>query len=280
MIFLPIVNIMTKKYKTRSRTRGGARRKKKRHRRGAATKRDKSGRPFPQAHNRVTRFVKSLLNFALIIPEEAVNIVYGAYTKFMRPFSLAVIDTVKSGGRALEDPEAILEAMERVMKTPVFQTAWAETVSEIFDVLLIPVIPKLVDLIEVLGLDVVTAVAKILGKGAYTIGQTIATSLEAAMSAVPGVGTVLDILTIVQGFLSAFSTLTIQSLKIITKIIISVLSVAGLTIEPLLEIAPGMYQILYALFMEKGRGPGSIRTTRKTRKKGDNSSLTRIGVET
>jgi len=29
MIFLPIVNIMTKKYKTRSRTRGGARRKKK-----------------------------------------------------------------------------------------------------------------------------------------------------------------------------------------------------------------------------------------------------------
>ena len=254
LFFLPVVNIMTKRKKTRKR---GRKRRKKRQRGGA---KGKAGIP------------ESLLNFALIVPEEGVNIAYGAYARFMKPFAHTVMSTVKD----IDNPKAILKAMERTIKKPKFKAAWAKSVAEIFDILLIPIIPKLLNLIEVEGLNIIKAFAKILGKGAYTIGQTIATSLEAAMSVVPGVGSALDILTIAQGLLNAFATLTMESLKIITKIIITVLSVAGLTIDPLLEIAPGMYHIISALFSSSL----STRKTKKKKKKRKNSSLSSLGVET
>ena len=239
--------------RTRKRKNKKTRKRRRRHRGGRKGKKGSPGIP------------ESMLNFALIVPEEGANLAYGAYARFMKPFSHAVMKSVKD----IDNPKAILKSMERTIKKPKFKAAWAKSVTEIFEVLLIPIIPKLLQLMEDEGMNIIKAFARILGKGAYTIGQTIATGLEAAISVVPGVGSVLDILTIAQGVLNAAGTLTIESIKIVTKILITVLSVLGLTIEPLVEIAPGMKNILSALF---SKAP----STRKTKRK----SLSRIGVET
>ena len=208
----------------------------------------------------------ALLNFALIIPEESVNIAYGIYGKFMKPFNRAVSKKLK--GRT--SPAQVSKALRQTIKKPKFKKAWGKTVTDIFDVLLRPVLAKTGALMKAEGSMVAGAVAKTAGKISLRSAQAVAESLEAALTAIPGVGTVIDTLTVVQAVIDSFATLTIQSLKIMTKMLTSFMVISGETMGPLAKVFGSIKNLA---------GTISFPRRSKTRKNRSKKSLTTLGVE-
>ena len=104
------------------------------------------------------------------------------------------------------------------------------------DILLLPLVIKLIILIEKQGFMVANAVAKVARKIATQSTASVAEGAKSALAAVPGVGTVLGILTIFQALFDSMATLSIQSIRIMTGILGSVLSMSGALIKPLAKV--------------------------------------------
>lgn len=219
-----------------------------------------------KSKHKKTGILPAMLNFALIIPEESVNIAYGIYGKFMKPFNRSVSKKLK--GRTSR--AQMSRALRQTLKNPKFKKAWGKTVTEIFDVLLRPVLAKTGDLIKAEGSMIASAVAKIAGKISLRSAQAVAESIEAALTAIPGVGTVIDTLTVVQAGIDSFSTLTIQSLKIMTKMLTSFMIISEETMGPLAKVFGSINNLA---------GTISLPRRSKTRKNRSKNSLTTLGVE-
>ena len=107
----------------------------------------------------------------------------------------------------------------------------------------------------------------------------VAGGLEGAMSAVPGVGTVLDLLQVVQGGLDAFGTLTVQSLKMVTSMITSFMILGGSTMGPLAKVIGNMKHLMPHVTLPTHLSlPGKSKTRRK-RRGSKKSTLSTMGVE-
>jgi len=219
-----------------------------------------------KSKHKKTGILPAMLNFALIIPEESVNIAYGIYGKFMKPFNRSVSKKLK--GRTSR--AQMSRALRQTLKNPKFKKAWGKTVTDIFDVLLRPVLAKTGDLMKAEGSMIASAVAKIAGKISLRSAQAVTESIEAALTAIPGVGTVIDALTVVQAGIDSFSTLTIQSLKIMTKMLTSFMIISEETMGPLAKVFGSINNLA---------GTISLPRRSKTRKNRSKNSLTTLGVE-
>lgn len=228
-----------------------------------------------------TGIAKSLLNFALIIPEKSINVVFSLYLKFMKPFLKDVKKRVKKlsgkhSRRRKSHPTTVAMALNQTIKKPKFKRAWAKTVSQMFDVLFRPILAKSVQLLKKEGTMIAGAVAKIVGKITLRSAGAVAGGLEGAMSTVPGVGTVIDLLQVVQGGLDAFGTLTVQSLKMVTSMITSFMILGGGTVGPLAKVLGNVKHLMSTVtFPTHLSLPGRSKTRRKRRK----NTLSTMGVE-
>jgi len=227
---------------------------------------------------------KSLLNFALIIPEKSMNVVFSLYLKFMKPFLKDVKKRLKGlsgrhSKRRRTHPTNVAMAINQTIKKPKFKKAWAKTVAEIFDVLFKPILVKSVQLLTKEGTMLAGAMAKIIGKMTLRSAGAVAGGLEGAMSAVPGVGTVLDMLQVVQGGLDAFGTLTVQSLKMATSMISLAMQLFGSTMGPLVKVIGNMKHLLPHVTLPTHLslpGKSKSKTRRKRRRKGKSTSTKHI----
>ena len=109
---------------------------------------------------------KSLLKFALIIPQKSINVIFSLYLKFMKPFLKDVKKRLKSlssrhSRRRRTHPTNVAMAINQTIKKPKFKKAWAKTVSQIFDVLFRPILAKSMQLLKKEGVMIAGAVAKI-----------------------------------------------------------------------------------------------------------------------
>lgn len=195
---------------------------------------------------------------ALLNPRQSAHLVTTKFTKFMRPFSHAVLARVGQHG----SPRDIMAAIQENIRKPAFKAAWAQSVTEIFDILLTPILGQTVQLVEKEGINIIKAFAKIIRKGAFALTTAAAAGLESALSVVPGIGTALDLLTAIQALISTLTTLTVQSLKVMTRIVVAVLTLTGHTIDPLVKIAPTIRKIMHALL-----GTTGAKTTRRRRRR-------------
>ena len=175
----------------------------------------------------------SLKNFALIIPEEGVNLALESYMKFMSPFLGAVTKQLK---KIPHSPKTVSLAMKRVMKSPKFKKAWFKTVTDIFNVLIRPVMTQIAITLEKEGIFIAKAMSKVIGRFTLRGAQAAAEALEAALSSIPGVGTVLDALQVAQAGFDAIATLSIQSIKIMTQILTSFMTITGDMIGPVASV--------------------------------------------
>ena len=203
---------------------------------------------------------------ALLDPRKSAHLVTTKFTKFMRPFSHAVLARAGRHG----SPRAIMASIRENIRKPAFKAAWAQSVTEIFDILLTPILGQTVELVEKEGINIVKAFAKIIRKGAFALTTAAAAGLESALSVVPGIGTALDLLTTIQALISTLTTLTIQSLKIVTRIVVGVLTLTGHTIDPLVKIAPTIRRVMHSLLgtSEKRRGAKTTRRRRRSKRRG------------
>ena len=200
---------------------------------------------------------------ALLNPRQSAHLVTTKFTKFMRPFSHAVLARVGQHG----SPRDIMAAIQENIRKPAFKAAWAQSVTEIFDILLTPILGQTVQLVEKEGINIIKAFAKIIRKGAFALTTAAAAGLESALSVVPGIGTALDLLTAIQALISTLTTLTVQSLKVMTRIVVAVLTLTGHTIDPLVKIAPTIRRIMHTLLGTTGRRKGAKTTRRRRRRR-------------
>lgn len=177
--------------------------------------------------------ITSIKNFALIIPEEGINLALESYMKFMSPFLGAVTKQLK---KIPHSPKAVSLAMKRVMKSPKFKKAWFKTVTDIFNVLIRPVMTQIAITAENEGIFIAKAISKVIGRFTLRGAQAAAEALEAALSSIPGVGTVLDALQVAQAGFDAMATLSIQSIKVITRILTSFMTITGDMVGPVASV--------------------------------------------
>ena len=203
---------------------------------------------------------KAAIDVALIIPEGGLNLALGSYDRFMKPFLFAVKKRITSLNKKNNSPSNIKRAFDDTMRSPKFRKAWYTTVTDIFNVLIKPVIANTIKIIQEEGILIGKSIATIIAKVSRRSASAFSSGIEGAMSAIPGVGTILDFLNIGQALFDSVATLSIESIKILTRILVSFMSLGGSMVAPLAKTGEIIKNLV-------GSIPKPRRKKNKTRKR-------------
>ena len=215
--------------------------------------------------------IKSATEVALIVPEGGVNLALGSYNKFMKPFLHDVTKRVTRLDKKKVSPSNVKRAFDKTLRSPKFKKAWYTTVSDIFNVLIKPILLNMVKLIEKEGMLIGGSIVKIIAKISRRAAGAVGDGIEGAMSAIPGVGSILDILNIGQAMFDSMATLSIESIKILTRLLVSIMSLGGSMVVPLAKTGKIIKKLI-------GSIPHSSKRRKKKNKKKETFRKYRCGV--
>lgn len=227
-----------RRHRTRRRTRrGGAPPPKKSGAKPKTGKKTLKKKPRSKAG---IRLQKALINFLLILPQKTINIILSIYLKFSNIFFKKVEDELKKlpnqdTASAATKNKNLIKATLKVIESPKFKKIWTETIEKIFNVVLTPLFLAIINIVQQQGFAVADSVAKIVRRLTLRSAQGGVEALTSAAAAVPGVGTVLGILTVVQQVFDSVSVLTIQSLSLVTSVMGGLMSIVGKVIPAVRE---------------------------------------------
>ena len=198
----------------------------------------------------------ALTRLALYIPEKGKELVVASYLEFMGDFSKEIVNRIPN-------QRSLVNSINRILVEPKFQRAWNKVVNRIIDIIIVPMITKMVQAIEREGYDIAVAIGKVFSRITRRAIGGIWDGAEGALSAIPGVGTVLDAFMIGQAVIDSITQISIQSIHIVTKILSMYLTISGDMIGPM----AGAFKDIKRLFgiIKKAQSTNKTRKTRKRR---------------
>ena len=181
--------------------------------------------------------VSSLINLGLVIPQKGINTVLAVYLKFSNLFwgrvkkLLKQIPNQDTQDAATQNAN-LIATTERVIADPKFQKEWKKTIKIISNVLIIPILLEMVQILEKQGFIVAGSFAKITRTIIITGGRAAIDAILTIVGVIPGLGTVVDIAMLAQLIFHSGTKLTMESIVIVTSLLSAVLAVTGKFFKP------------------------------------------------
>lgn len=171
---------------------------------------------------------------------EAISKALAIYLNFLHKLAPEIIVQDGGGiGSMFAEPQlrAINSLDERIRAGGAqLQDEWTEVSKRIITVLFEPILSQAILLAEREADAIGGAVGKMVHRVISRIIMGLWDGVEAGISVVPGLGSIVDILSILQTILDSVAHISIQSIIVITKVITSSLEILEVSIEPIGEV--------------------------------------------